>query len=98
MNKPIKIVASRQVSDGQALLIRSASYQGSAPFDGVFEVWDLDHCCRTDPETGGRLVDIVCHWQDDASEDPTMTLTVHDPLLEGCIGFEGEVVARLDYA
>ena len=98
MNKPIKIVASRQVSDGQALLIRSASYQGSAPFGGVFEVWDLDHCCRTDPETGGRLVDIVCHWQDDASEDPTMTLTVHDPWREGCIGFEGEVVARLDYA
>ena len=98
MNKPIQIVASRQVSDGQALLIRSASYQGSAPFGGAFEVWDLDLCCRIDPETGERLVDVVCHWQDDASEDPTMSLTLHDPLLEGCEGFEGEVVARLDYA
>jgi len=40
----------------------------------------------------------VCYWQGNAAEDPTLTLTLHDPFLEGCIGFEGEVVALLDYA
>ncbi len=71
---------------------------GFPGFGGAFEVWDLDDCCRTDPETGGRLVGVVSYWQGNAAEDPTLTLTLHGPFLEGGIGFEGEVVALLDYA
>ncbi len=44
-------------SDCKALLISSASCEGSGPFGGAFEVWDLDYCSRTDPEIGERLVD-----------------------------------------
>lgn len=98
MTKQIKIVASREEKSCEALFINAASYQGSAPFGGAFQVWDLDNCCSTDPETGQMLVDVLCQWQDDPSEEPMMTLTVHDPHPVGCSGFDGDVVARLDYA
>lgn len=98
MTTPIKIVASRQVDGREVLFIQSASYQGSAPFSGAFEVFDLDTCCRTDPEDGRRLVDVVCQWQGDPTEDAMVTLELHDPVPQGCVGFVGEVVANIDYA
>ena len=59
MTKQIKIVASREVSGCDTLFIEAASYQGSAPFGGAFQVWDLDHCCSTDPETG-QMTSMSC--------------------------------------
>lgn len=59
---------------------------------------NLAKSCSTDPETGQMLVDVLCQWQDDPSEEPMMTLTVHDLYPVGCSGFDGAVVARLDYA
>lgn len=98
MTTPIKIVASRQVHGREILFIQSASYQGSAPVGGAFGVFDQDICCRTDPRDGRRLVDVVCQWQGDTTEDAMVTLELRDPVLQGCVGFAGEVVANIDYA
>lgn len=98
MSKQIKIVATREVTDCEALLINAASYQGSEAFGGAFQVWDLDDCCWTDADTGQLVVEVICQSPEDMSEDATLLLTLHDPMPEGCSGYQGDVVARLEFA
>lgn len=96
MSQNITITATRQVEDASVLFVQSARYKGSAPFSGVFAVWDLDHCIRVNPETGQKQVDVICGWKGTVGDDETLILDLDDVLPEGGIGYEGEVVASID--
>lgn len=44
MTKAIQVVETRRADGGEQVILQSATYKGSAPFTGIFEVFDLDNC------------------------------------------------------
>jgi hypothetical protein len=97
----INILAQRYVDNAQVVIITSsATYRGSAPFSGAFEVWDIDECLNKHAETGKTLLSVRCQWQDEYDEDNTLELEVqylniYD--LHGIMGYEGDVIDRIGF-
>ncbi len=97
MSKNI-ITEMRTVTDAQVVMIDSATFRGSEPFQGVFQVHDVDTCSHVDETTGKRLVLVRCCWEDEPDhEDAYVEIEWNDLVLNQCIGFDGEVVARMAF-
>jgi hypothetical protein len=98
MTNSIEVVAMREVSDAQVLFIKSATYKGSLPFSGAFEVGDADDCVRYDEVSKKRFVTVrCCRDNEDEHEDSNLELELADFVIESCIGFYGDVVSRIRF-
>lgn len=91
----INILAFRTVNAAQTISVQSATYRGSAPFSGEFEVWDVDSCYRKDEVTGQLMVSVRCNWEQADDEDMTLELALHDVTVQDCIAYSGDVVASI---
>ena len=100
MSNEVKILATRPVDDAQTVSVRSATFRGSSPFGGEFEVWDVDTCQYTDAATSKLMLMVRCQWGDDqdTDEDATLELELCEPVTHCCEGFIGDVVARIGFA
>ena len=94
MNK-VEILETEMVQDVQALVVDAASFQGSEPFAGTFQVWDLDDLVRSDPETGKRTATVLCAAGDAPYHEDSMIEIELISLEVGVIGFDGHVVRRI---
>ena len=98
MNKTMEVLATRFVEDAQVVFIKSATYKGSLPFSGVFQVSDVDYCRRFEASAKHTIVTVQCCWSDEPEhEDSELALEVADAVSQDCVGFSGEVVARIDF-
>ena len=96
MQKSIIFTEMKTVVDAQVVMIDSATIHASQPFQGVFEVHDVDTCSHVDALTGKRLVLVRCCWADEPDhEDAYLEIEWNDFVLNSCIGYDGEVVARM---
>lgn len=95
MKTRVTISSTRKVENVQAIMINSASYKGSDPFGGVFEVWDADECVFTD-ENGRLMVSVLCSEGPLYDEDHTLDLMLHDTIPHTVIGHYGEVASTID--
>ena len=98
MSKNIVFTDMRTVAEAQVVMIDSATFRGSKPFQGVFEVHDVDTCSHVDDGTGKRLVLVRCCWEDEPDhEDAYFEIEWNDFVLNQCIGYDGAVVARMAF-
>ena len=95
MKPRVTITSRRKVENVQAIMIDSASYKGSEPFSGVFEVWDVDECMHTDV-SGRLMVKVLCSEGPVYDEDRTLDLALHDTITHTVIGHYGEVASTID--
>jgi hypothetical protein len=93
--KKVEILETERVQDVQALVVHAASFQGSEPFAGAFQVWDLDDLIRHDPDTGKRTVTVLCAAGDAPYHEDSMIEIELISLEVGAIGFIGDVVRRI---
>ena len=90
------LVEMNNVIDAQAVWIHSASYLGSEPFHGVFQVHDVDDCMRANQTTGKKLVLVRCCFGNTTDhEDAYLEIESTDGVWTASIGYEGPVVARI---
>lgn len=95
MNHGVKIMTLRPVEDAQVIFVRAATYGGSDTFGGVFEVWDVDRCYRTDADSGRLTIAVRCQPAEAQDGDTTLELVLHDQGLDTCVGYSGVGVARI---
>ena len=99
MSKNIIFTEMRTVADAQVVMIDSATFRGSEPFQGVFQVHDVDTCSQVDETTGKRLVLVRCCWEDEPdNEDAYLEIQLNDVVTKTSIGYHGDVVARMAFA
>ena len=99
MSKNIIFTEMRTVSDAQVVMIDSATSRGSEPFQGVFQVHDVDTCSHVDETTGKRLALVRCCWEDEPdNEDAYLEIQLNDVVTKTSIGYHGDVVARMAFA
>jgi len=93
--RKVEILETEMVQDVEALVVHAASFQGSEPFAGTFQVWDLDDLIRFDPDTGKRTATVLCAAGDSPyHEDSTIEIELIS-IEVGTIGFIGDVVRRI---
>lgn len=99
MSKVIRIVETRLAHGSEHVIVDAASYNGSAPFSGIFEVFDLDTCLTTDPADGRVHLTVQCQFGDQDDEDASLVLELPNGAIGviGQVGNEVEVIARLDF-
>lgn len=100
MTKAIQIVDTRRADGGEQVILQSATYQGSAPFSGIFEVFDLDTCIHKGPDDGRTFVTVRCQFGDQNDEDADLVLEIPEGTnsVIGNIGSDVKVVKRIDFA
>lgn len=97
MTKAIQVVETRLADDGEQVILQSAIYKGSAPFSGIFEVFDLDTCIHKGGEDGRTYVTVRCQFGDQNDEDADLVLELPEGANSavGNIGGGVEVVTRI---
>ena len=98
MKGNVEILETRHAQDGECIELHGATYRGSNPFDGIFQVWDLDACMHADPDTGKRAIDVICQFgTGPLDEDAVMTLVLaHEaPEPVGIVGGGIDAVVRI---
>ncbi len=99
MQKAIRTVGTRVIDNRGAIELRAASYEGSAPFSGLFSVFDCDSVVFRSPETGKLMVLVSCHFGASSDEDDSIELEILGDFSMMLIeGYSGEVTDRLDWA
>ena len=99
MSKNIIFTEMRTVADVQVVMINSATFRGSEPFQGVFQVQDVDTCFRVDEKTRKRVVLVGCCWEDEPdNEDAYLEIELNDVVTKTSIGYHGDVMARMAFA
>jgi hypothetical protein len=95
MSTEMSIVELKNVTDAQVVWINSASFQGSKPFQGMFQVHDVDHCWRDDHDASKNLLLVRCNYGDTPDhQDAYLEFESTDLVWNTLIGYEGPVVAR----
>jgi hypothetical protein len=98
MQKTIRTVGTREIDNYPAIDLRAASYQGSAPFSGLFSIGDCDFSVYRNPETGKLMVSALCHFGSSNDEDDTIELEILEPFSTVLVeGYSGEVVDRIEW-
>ncbi len=99
MSKNIIFTEMRTVADVQVVMIDSATFRGSEPFRGVFQVQYVDTCFRVDETTRKRVVLVGCCWEDEPdNEDAYLEIELNDVVTKTSIGYHGDVMARMAFA
>ena len=99
MPKTIRKVSTREMDNGAAVELQAASYEGSAPFSGIFSIFDCDFSVYRSPETGKLMVTANCHVGNSNDEDDTIELEILGTLTASFIeGYSGEVIDRIEWA
>ena len=93
--KKVEILETEMVQNVQALVVHAASFQGSEPFAGTFQVWDLDDLIRFDRDTGKRTATVLCAAGDAPYHEDSMIEIELISFELGAIGFVGDVVRRI---
>ena len=93
--KKVDILETEMVREVQAPVVHAASFQGSEPFSGTFQVWDLDDLIRFDPDTGKRTATVLCSAGDAPYHEDSMIEIELTSVEVGAIGFDGHVVRRI---
>lgn len=83
----------KEVANAQVYVANAVSYQGSPPFCGFFETFDVDECIRYEPD-GRKFIYVDCQWEDQESEQ-YLELELHGNLVQSIVGHDGEVVSRI---
>ena len=94
MKQTVRFTSSKTVEGVQAILIGSASYNGSQPFGGIFQVWDADECIYLD-KVGVRRVSVYCSEGPEHQEDGMLDFELHDMITNTITGHEGDVITSL---
>ena len=98
MQKTIRKVSTREMDSGAAVELQAASYKGSAPFSGIFSIFDCDYSVYRSPETGKLMVTANCHVGDSNDEDDTIELEILGTLTANFIeGYSGDVIDRIEW-
>jgi hypothetical protein len=98
MQRTIRTVGTREIDNYAAIDLRAASYQGSAPFSGLFSIFDCDLSVYRNPETGKLMVSALCHFGSSNDEDDTIELEILEPFTTVLVeGYSGEVVDRIEW-
>jgi hypothetical protein len=100
MFKSIKIIETRVAVDGEQAIVRAATYQESAPFSGVFEVFDLDTCIFTNPVSGKSMLTVRCQFGNQDDEDAELLLELPNGAedIVGVVGGGMDMVTRIDFS
>lgn len=99
MQKTIRAVGTREIDNGAAIELQAASYEGSAPFSGIFSIFDCDFSVYRSSEKGKLMVTVHCHVGNSNDEDDTIELEILDPFSANFIeGYSGEVIDRIERA
>lgn len=99
MQKSIIFTEMKTVVDAQVVLLNSVTLHASQPFQGFFEVYEIDTCSHVVESTGKRSVQVRCCWGKELDhENAYLEIECSDVVLNSFIGYEGEVVARMEWA
>ena len=86
------------MDNGAAVELQAASYEGSAPFSGIFSIFDCDLSVYQSPESGKRIVSAHCHVGNSNDEDDTIELEILGTLTANFIeGYSGDVIDRIEW-
>lgn len=90
-------ITERSKVEGECVEVHAVSYEGSAPFAGIFQVLDIDTCIVTKPD-GHTYVQVICSIGDDALEDETLELRLLEDA-HSVIGITGdsEAIRRITW-
>jgi len=98
MQKTIRKVSTREMDNGAAVELQAASYEGSAPFSGIFSIFDCDLSVYQNPETGKLMVSAHCHVGNSNDEDDTIELEILGTLTANFIeGYSGDIIDRIEW-
>ena len=98
MKKEIRVVSTRKVENVPAVGLASATYEGSAPFSGLFQVFDPDMTMYKNPETGRTRVPVICYFGARDGEDDCIVLEVDDVIIHLFDHNPDDVIDRIDWA
>ena len=96
----VDIVETRTGENSEFVLLEGVTLRGSAPFSGIFQVFDLNGCMSQNSATGTRTVRVMCQFgRGPEIEDACLDLVIPSGAPEP-IGIHGEppgvVVSRID--
>ena len=94
MKPTVRFTSSKTVENVEAILIGAASYKGSEPFGGMFQVSDADECIYLSKD-GVRMVSVYCSEGSEYQEDDMLEFELHDTITNTITGYEGEIIFAL---
>ena len=94
MKPTVRFTSSKTVENVEAILIGAASYKGSEPFGGMFQVSDADECIYLSKD-GVRMVSVYCSKGGKYNYYDMLDFELHDIVTNAITGHAGEVVGSL---